>query len=722
MKKWLFSFLLGFGGPTLAEPQQIHLWHQMIYSHREILAQLIREFEQTNPDIKIKAIFRETEELRSAFQSAAMAGTGPELIFGPSDQVGPFVAMNLLAPLDEDFSPEETEQLHSLAVVRENNHIYALGDSIGNHLMLLYNRKLVSQVPKTMQELEELALRFAPAKGYGLVFNFNEPFFIQPWIHSFGSGFMENNQPNLNTPAVAQTLRWVLNLREKKIIPRECDYEMANALFKTGQAAFIVNGDWSWGDYKNAKLDFGIAPLPKNADTGLYPQPLVSTRGYSLNRSIKSPWHREAALKFVRFMLSSESQKKFSQAAGIFPSRLDLKDDPDLQQQPLFKENQQILTTGYPMPIVPEIRAVWDSLRSQLQSTLAGSVTPEEAAALAQSQAEDQIRTMNSVEKPNGSALVVKVLLGALVLLSLWFFYRLSVSTWQQLHSAQSFMTLMIFPAFLIVFAVIVYPFVYNFLISVSNFSLRSFQDWEIIGFSHYVKLLSQVNFYVLLGKTLIWTVANVFFHVVIGVTLALAIDQVLPAKPLWRAILIIPWAVPQYITALTWRGMFHQEFGPINAFLTDFLHQDPVAWLTQPFTAFAACVITNVWLGFPFMMVVALGGLQSIPRDLYEAAKLDGANALSRFRHITWPLLQPVLRPAIGLGALWTFNALNVVWLVSNAGEPANQTHILITAIYKSAFSMYQYGAAAAGSLVIFILLLLTALLITKMKKEGTT
>jgi arabinogalactan oligomer/maltooligosaccharide transport system permease protein len=166
---------------------------------------------------------------------------------------------------------------------------------------------------------------------------------------------------------------------------------------------------------------------------------------------------------------------------------------------------------------------------------------------------------------------------------------------------------------------------------------------------------------------------------------------------------------------------MFNQEYGPINLMLQKFLHLSPIQWLSQPFTAFSACVITNVWLGFPFMMIVALGGLQSIPNTIYEAAQLDHANAWQRFRHVTLPLLMPVMIPAAVLGSVWTFNNLNIVWLVSNAGEPGDQTHILVSYVYKAAFNLYRYGYAAAVSVLIFLILVLWSLgsLRKQFKKE---
>ncbi|MCD6098428.1 sugar ABC transporter permease [bacterium] len=250
--------------------------------------------------------------------------------------------------------------------------------------------------------------------------------------------------------------------------------------------------------------------------------------------------------------------------------------------------------------------------------------------------------------------------------------------------------------------------------------SMSHFHDWRIVGFRQYVKVFSEPIFYSVLGKTVVWTVVNVFFHVVIGVFLAVLLNRHLPGKGIFRTLLIIPWAMPQYITALTWRGMFNYEYGAINLILSKFLHLPMVEWLKNPTDAFIACILTNIWLGFPFMMVIAYGGLQAIPRELYEAADIDGASGWQKFWKITVPHLKPVMIPAIVLGVIWTFNNLNVIWLVSNGGEPSDKTHILVSYVYKAAFNLYRYGYAAALSMVIFFILLLFG--ITFIRKTRAT
>ncbi len=263
-------------------------------------------------------------------------------------------------------------------------------------------------------------------------------------------------------------------------------------------------------------------------------------------------------------------------------------------------------------------------------------------------------------------------------------------------------------PAAVVIAAVVVWPFIYNLILSFSNMSLLHIHDWEIIGPRQYQRVLNEPRFYSILGKTIVWTVVNVAFHVTIGVALALMLHEKIPGKKLFRTLLILPWAIPPVVTALTWRGMFHYEYGAVNIILNKVFHQTPIQWLNDPMGTFAACIVTNIWLGFPFMMIVALGALQSIPQELYEAARMDGANTWQRFKTVTLPMLKPVMTPAIILGFVWTFNKVDIVWLVSNGGEPADRTHILVSYVYRAAFNLYRYGYAAAFSVLIFIILVI--------------
>ena len=280
-------------------------------------------------------------------------------------------------------------------------------------------------------------------------------------------------------------------------------------------------------------------------------------------------------------------------------------------------------------------------------------------------------------------------------------------------------------PSLLVLAGVVAYPFVFNLWISLTNWNMFHFQHPQFQRLEHYAKIarmigepfakplsqwpsaLAENEFYRIFGKTFAWTAVNLVFHFTLGLGAALLLNRKLPARGLYRALLILPWAMPQYISALTWRGMFNVEYGVINQLLSQ-VGVSPVPWFSSEFWAFMAPTITNIWLGFPFIMVIALGGLQSIPQELYEAARIDGAGPVRRFFNITLPMLKPVLLPALVLGTIWTFNNLNVIWLVTDQGLPADKTHILVTYVYKAAFFYYRYGYAAAFSVFIFLVLML--------------
>lgn len=284
---------------------------------------------------------------------------------------------------------------------------------------------------------------------------------------------------------------------------------------------------------------------------------------------------------------------------------------------------------------------------------------------------------------------------------------------------------LYILPAMIGMLLLVFFPFIYGIALSFTNQTIYNVNEpltdiW--IGLRNYAEILGNFdairhteagrvanyeNFYWTLFFTIAWTVVNVTIGVTVGLALALMLNtKNLRFKTIYRVLLILPWATPNYITALIWRGMFHQQFGVINQVVMLF-GGDPIAWFEKPATSFAAVVATNGWLSFPFMMVISLGALQSIPADLYEAARVDGATRWQQFASITLPSLKPALVPAIILSVVWTFNMFNIIYLVS-AGEPAHATEILITQAYKIAFEQYRYGYAAAYSTIIFAILLI--------------
>jgi arabinogalactan oligomer/maltooligosaccharide transport system permease protein len=292
-----------------------------------------------------------------------------------------------------------------------------------------------------------------------------------------------------------------------------------------------------------------------------------------------------------------------------------------------------------------------------------------------------------------------------------------------------------VMPAMIGMMVLAFFPFGYGILLSFSGQTVLNVGEplsELMVGFQNYVSILGDFrlfettaegavinyqNFYWTMFITVCWTISNVTVGVTLGVLLALTLNtKGLKYTNIYRVLLILPWAIPNYITALIWKGMFHQQFGVINQAIQMF-GGTSIAWFDGVFSSFMTGLITNGWLSFPFMMVITLGALQSIPADLYEAATIDGATRWQQFKHVTLPSLKPTLIPAIIISVVWTFNMFNVIYLVSG-GAPAGANEILITKSYKIAFEEYRYGYAAAYSVVIFFMLMFYGVFQTRMTK----
>jgi arabinogalactan oligomer/maltooligosaccharide transport system permease protein len=301
-------------------------------------------------------------------------------------------------------------------------------------------------------------------------------------------------------------------------------------------------------------------------------------------------------------------------------------------------------------------------------------------------------------------------------------------------------------PAFIIMAVITFYPLIYQVWMSFTDYGIKNLRfdapPPNVVGLQNYAQIFSgelpvaiaNFNFWNVLAFNLIWTFTNVPFHVIIGVLIAVLLNvKGLWFKRLYRAIYILPIVLPSLVIAVVWRNMFDSQYGAINQALSaiaKLFGGDPVTlrWLEQvdpilklgplplPLSYFAL-LLSNIWLGWPFMTIVATGALQSIPGDLYEAASIDGASSRQSFFAITVPLLRPAMVPAAVLGIVTTFNLFNLIYLLSGGG-PLRQTEILVTTAYRLVNEQRLYGVAAAFSVIIFFVLLGLTLLTNRITK----
>ncbi|MFC4530617.1 carbohydrate ABC transporter permease [Sphaerisporangium dianthi] len=243
---------------------------------------------------------------------------------------------------------------------------------------------------------------------------------------------------------------------------------------------------------------------------------------------------------------------------------------------------------------------------------------------------------------------------------------------------------------------------------------------YEFVGLSNYTAIVTSSEFLSRLGWTVTWTLVCVALHYGIGLGLALLLNRPMRFRSLYRMMLVLPWAVPAFVSAFIWRYLLNGEFGVVNAMLraAGFAGVD---WLDDPLWAKASVIAVNVWLGVPFMMLALLGGLQAIPRELYEAAEVDGATPWQRFRNITLPGLRPVSSTVVLLGTIWTFNQFPVIFLVTRGG-PGGSSEILVTYAYRQAFEgIRNYSGSAAWGVLILVLLVVMAVVYRRaLRRQG--
>jgi multiple sugar transport system permease protein len=255
--------------------------------------------------------------------------------------------------------------------------------------------------------------------------------------------------------------------------------------------------------------------------------------------------------------------------------------------------------------------------------------------------------------------------------------------------------------------ATVVVPIGMAMKMSLYNDVLYKPQDYRFIGLGNYVRLADDAVFWLTLWNSFVWVFGSVVLQFVAGFAAALLLHQAFRGRAVVRMLALLPWIIPGVVVGLIWEWLYQPNYGVINDLLikAGWLH-DRIAWLSSPDLAMAAVVFTNVWRGIPFFAIMLLAGLQAIPGELYEAAHVDGAGVLARFRHITLPLLRPIIVVATATRIIWTFNYADLIFVMTSGG-PANATQITSTYTLLQAYSNLDFGYAAALSVVLLLVML---------------
>ena len=392
------------GPPPPGEPVVVRIWHQKDAAERDFLEQWAAAYNARQDTVRLELLYKETEELRNQYLFAAIGGKGPDLIFGPADNIGTLSVTETARPLEDLLPARFLAGFDSTGLLRYDGHLLGVADQIGNHLTFVYNKKLLPEPPRTLGALDSLGARF-PAGGspvaYALTWNYTEPFFFVPFLTSFGGSLMDDQgHPTLDTPEMVRAIQYVLDLRDTyHVIPRESDYETANSLFKDGATTAIINGPWSWAGYGEAGVDYALAPIPFNAETGLWARPMAAAKAYSLNPAVPD-WKLPTVLALLQQLTGDAIQTQMAERISTIPVRTAVRNGPVMDANPILKQSLAQIEHSVPMPTAPQLRQIWDGMKGPYQLVMNGQVSAEAGAAMMQANADKLIAdTFGGVRK-----------------------------------------------------------------------------------------------------------------------------------------------------------------------------------------------------------------------------------------------------------------------------------------------------------------------------------
>jgi multiple sugar transport system permease protein len=261
-------------------------------------------------------------------------------------------------------------------------------------------------------------------------------------------------------------------------------------------------------------------------------------------------------------------------------------------------------------------------------------------------------------------------------------------------------------PLVVVLAAAVILPALYN--TGLAFFKYDATRDaWRFVGMQNFTTMLAQDNFWNAVSVTLLWVAGNVALQLALGLAVALALNAVVSLRAFYSAVVMVPWVSSFVIVAVVFLWLYHPELGVLNDMLMRLgLISQPVAWLASPGMAQFSLILANTWKFFPLVAITLFAGLQTVPRELLEASTIDGANRLQMLRYIVIPLLAPSIATAVLLSAIWAFNAFTLS-IIMTGGGPLRATEVMGLYIFKVGFDSFDFGVAAAASLVLFVAIL---------------
>lgn len=691
-----------------------------------VMAWLLPLVAQANAPLVVWHSYRGREAEALQAQAKAFAAPNEVLVVAIpadtlSDKVGNAIALQQGPDLVVAAHEKIQEWRHGLRAVTwaEPSDLKAVRDALtldGQPYAFPYALKTLCVLHRRHDQLSDLSLASLKSlvgahtksdslAGFALGFDTREFYFVAPFVLPL-SPLLAGSRLELG--AAEPALLWLRQVLGSGLVPRSMSHARLKEEFEAGRIKTWLTGPWALAELSEHTLnELQVSPIPplplsvpgEGGSRAIQPKPFLTVDAVFVLGSASA-----AAMPVAAALASPSAALERAERAMSVP--------PFAAQLPSGSLLSAFVTQAQSAVAMPTGRAM-SSAWVPLQRMVEGVTSSEADIASLIAAATLAHQTLLSPVQARGEWLLA----GGLVLggvAGCWWLLRRrrqardSAAPPVRAQGPLGSLLVLLGPAAALGSLFVLLPLVFGLLLCLFDFSdgRAALTEGRFVGLGNFAHVFLSPGFWQTLAVTVLWTAANLAITVALGMLLGLLLhDQRVWKRAWWRVLLVLPWAVPSYISALAFCSIFDFERGALNALLR-WLSVAPVDWFSRFTTAFTANLVTNVWLGFPFMMVMTLGALQSIPKEQQEAMRLDGATPWQTFVHLTLPSIIPVMAPSLLLSTAWTFNMFNVVYLVSG-GAPRGETDILVSEAYRWAFERgNRYGLAAAYCVIIALLL----------------
>ena len=699
---------------------ELRFWN---FWNPELILPTIEKFEKENPDIKIH-----NEQLTWAngldkIVVSIANGKQPDICEMGSTWMGRFMSEGVLVDLTKELSSLKPEYL-MWAAAEMNGKIYGMPWMAGTRVMF-YNRDLLTQngldpdnPPKTWEELLFAVKKIHdPTKGfYGFGMNAGEGHILYKKFLPFvwgnnGKILDDNNNFVFTSDKTKEALEFYLKLKEYSYCEKQ---DLLDEAFKHGKLGFTVSGSWNFSRFPidAPNLNFGTCLIPKPAENRGFS---TSFLGGEILVIFKGCKHTEAATKFVKFLAKTENTMPITKTAWTaFPAEISAYNDPVFtKDKRLYVFCEQMKTA-----IHPPVNRLWIELENIINK-MVENVMYGEGIKLAFIKAEKEFSEISSTTQTTTaksslsskyasmlSWLCVGLLVNALLFIFVLDEYKKRKIISVTLRNQRYFVFLL---PWIILFSLFwLYPLIFSFILSLCDYDVFHPEMFAFIGVKNYLQLFKDESFKQAFTNTLIFVLGTTPVTVVFALILALMVNSMRRGSAIFRSVFFLPSIISIVVTATIFKS-FYAPTGIFNRIL-EFIGVQGHAWLVEKQFALPAIMAMNIWAYTGYYMVLFLAALTAIPKSLYEAAKVDGADEWGLFKYITLPQIRYMIVFVIAINTIRTWQAFPEIYSLTRGG-PVGTTNTLVHFLYDTAFKFHEMGYASAIAYVLLAVILFFAL-----------